>query len=65
MANASRKLRVRRREGGFRNARTAAGSAERQRWVGVGMMAMNLAMLTVATTMLVGRSYNPFLYFRF
>lgn len=42
-----------------------AGSRARQRWVGVGLMAMNLGILTVATTMLVGRSYNPFLYFRF
>ena len=43
----------------------AADSVVGQRWIGVGMMAMNLAMITVATTMLVGRSYNPFLYFRF
>ena len=41
------------------------GSAIRQRWAGIGMIGLNLAMLTVATTMLVGRSYNPFLYFRF
>ncbi len=43
----------------------AAGDASRARWVGAGVLVMNLAMLTVATTMLVGRSYNPFLYFRF
>ena len=43
----------------------AAGSVTRERWVGIGMIGMNLAMLAMATTMLVGRSYNPFLYFRF
>jgi alginate O-acetyltransferase complex protein AlgI len=33
--------------------------------LGVGLVAFNLAIVLTATAMLVGKSYNPFLYFRF
>ena len=36
-----------------------------QPWAGVGVCAFNLALLFVATAMLVGKTYNPFLYYRF
>ncbi|MDP6943740.1 MAG: MBOAT family O-acyltransferase [Myxococcota bacterium] len=43
----------------------ASTSTIRWRTVAVGTMVTNLGMLLLATSMLVGRSYNPFLYFRF
>ena len=35
------------------------------RWVHVALAFMNIGIVFVATSMLVGKSYNPFLYFRF
>ena len=43
----------------------AGDSVLRWRAVALGTTAMNLGILLLATAMLVGRSYNPFLYFRF
>ncbi|MEF2563072.1 MAG: MBOAT family protein, partial [Negativibacillus sp.] len=37
----------------------------RQALVSIGTAMMNLALLLVCTALLVGDSYNPFLYFRF
>ena len=34
-------------------------------WIGAARVAVNVGILLVATSMLVGKSYNPFLYFRF
>jgi alginate O-acetyltransferase complex protein AlgI len=34
-------------------------------WGSLALVAMNAALLFMATAMLVGKSYNPFLYFRF
>jgi alginate O-acetyltransferase complex protein AlgI len=45
--------------------RAYADSTARCHQVALGMVGMNLVMLLLATSMLVGRSYNPFLYFRF
>lgn len=33
--------------------------------VGWGQIAANIIMLLISTALLVGQSYNPFLYFRF
>ncbi|MFN7301932.1 MAG: MBOAT family protein, partial [Bacteroidota bacterium] len=42
------------------------GYFERKPAIGTAVLTlMNLAFLFAATSMLVGRSYNPFLYFRF
>ena len=37
----------------------------RQALVSIGTAMMNVALLLVCTALLVGDSYNPFLYFRF
>jgi alginate O-acetyltransferase complex protein AlgI len=40
-------------------------SGLRQRLSGLAVIGCNMSLLLISTAMLVGRSYNPFLYFRF
>lgn len=48
-----------------RLSRIRAGQAVLNIWDGGGRAAANAALLLASTAMLVGSSYNPFLYFRF